>query len=136
MLKVEPKTIAGTLFFRLSGGTGPVRTEPTGIAVLTLRYELDRLIVERVRHQQAARDTEKAIRDAIRDGKDASQHRQALSKLDDTAEVISAEIDHLIGLIEDVRQQAIGHAAAPIASQIEADIAAGLEAFQVPEELQ
>ena len=136
MLKVEPKTIAGTLFFRLSGGTGPVRTEPTGIAVLTLRYELDRLIVERVRHQQAARDTEKAIRDAIRDGKDASQHRQALSKLDDTAEVISAEIDHLIGLIEDVRQQAVAHHARPITDSIHAGIAAAIAPYRIPEELQ
>ena len=68
MLTAEPRLIRDTLFFRLSGGAGPVRTEPTGIAVLTLRHELDRLIVERVRHQQAAKDTEKAIRQAIADG--------------------------------------------------------------------
>lgn len=135
MLKVEPKTIAGTLFFRLSGGTGPVRTEPTGIAVLTLRYELDRLIVERVRHQQAARECEQAIRQAIGAGKDAAQHRQALARLDDHCEVLSGEIDALIDLIEHVRQQAIAHYAAPIARQFEAGIAASLEAFQVPEEL-
>ena len=135
MLTAEPRLIRDTLFFRLSGGAGPVRTEPTGIAVLTLRHELDRLIVERVRHQQAAKDTEKAIRQAIAANKDASQHRAALAKLDDAAEVISAEVDHLIDLIEDVRQQAIGHAAAPIASQIEADIAAAVEEFATPEEL-
>jgi len=135
MLTAEPRLIAGTLFFRLSGGTGPTRTEPVGIAVVTLRRELDKQLVERVRHQQAARDTEKAIRQAIGAGKDAAQHRQALARLDDTAEVLSAEIDHVIGVIEDVRQQAIAHHAKPINDAVLADITASVAHFEIPEHL-
>ncbi len=136
MLKVEPREIGDSLFFRRTAGPGSTaRTEPTGQTVVALRHELDRMLVERVRHQQAAKDTEAAIRAAIGAGKDAAQHRQALARLDDHCEVLSGEIDALIDLIEHVRQQAIAHYAAPIARQFEASIAASLEAFQVPEEL-
>lgn len=137
MLKVEPREIGDSLFFRRTAGPGSTaRTEPTGQTVVALRHELDRMLVERVRHQQAAKDTEAAIRAAIGAGKDAAQHRQALARLDDAIEALGAEIDHLIGLIEDVRVAAVKHYAAPIARQIEADIAAHIEEFDVTEEMQ
>lgn len=136
MIKIEPRQIGGALFFRLSGGAGPVRTEPTGIAVLTLRHALDKSLVERVRHRHAARECEQAIKDAIGAGRDASQHRAALAKLDDTAEVISAEVDHLIALIEDVRVAAVKHHTAPIVATATAAVAAHIEEFSIPEELQ
>jgi len=136
MIQIEPRMIGESIFFRRAAGPGTTaRTEPAAETILHLRHERDRLIVERAKHKQAAHECEAAIKEAIGAGRDAAQHRQALSKLDDTIETLGAEIDDLIGVIEDVRQQAITHYAAPIARQFEAGIAASLETFQVPEEL-
>ncbi len=136
MLKVEPKTIANSLFFRRAAGPDTTaRTEPAAETLLFLRREVERLTAERDKHQQSARECEQAIRAAIAGNKDASAHRAALSRLDDVAEVLGAEISHVADLTAEVRRAAVEHLAEPIARQFEADIAATLEPYQAPEEL-
>ncbi|HOB66626.1 hypothetical protein [Ottowia sp.] len=128
-MKVESVIVGSTPMFKLTRPDGQTRTGP---ALATLALLREALEAEQARHRQLQRelgDAEHAVRAAIGAGRNPTQARADVTRLQADMAGAGKRMSEIESLAADVREQAIEQIAAPIRQQFQAAVDAAAATF-------
>ncbi len=121
-MKIESILVGATPMFKLTRSDGQTRTGP---ALATLALLREALEAEQARHRQLQRelgDAEHAVRAAIGAGRNPTQARADVTRLQADIAGAGKRMAEIESLATQVREQAIEQIAAPIRQQFQAAV--------------